>query len=241
LAWCGVTTPDPYTTDELTANDLQTFTQGRLVASDPNAQFALAGALQEIQNYCRWHVSPVVTDTLVLDGPGQWGGLAVGIGGLYYASGSYLTGVLRRVRTGGGTLYLPTKRLLSIESVTECGNSLNVSSNFSESDVAWSASGEVVKTDGSSWTTQFQGIQITFTHGYAADNSVDWRRIVLAAADRMSMVRGLIGAFSTNMGPYRVNAYFGESRTGTMDKDAGWLDDLFGMINTARYVRVDDW
>jgi hypothetical protein len=232
---------EPYSTDELSINDLSTYTQGRLVVGDPNAQFALDSALQLVRDHCRWNVSPVATDSLTLDGPGHWGGLAVGIGGLYYASGGYLTGVLRHVRTGGTTLFLPTKHLLSIASVTECGTALNVSSDFTNSDVAWSVSGEVVKTDGSPWTTQFQGIEITFTHGYSASEASDWRRIVLAVADRQSMVRGLVGAFSTSMGPYRVNAYFGESRTGTMPKDAGWLDDLFGMIPTDRYVRIDDW
>jgi hypothetical protein len=237
---------EPYSTDELTPYDLQTYTQGRLVASDPNVQVALDFALEKVRNHCHWTVSPVETvQNMDFDGPGMWGGLAVGIGGLYYSSGGYLTGVLRRVRTGADILYLPTKRLLSITSIVEDGVSLDVSQG---GDISFSRDGAVIKNDGSPWTYNMsmnsqgaQGISVSFEHGYTPEQAADWRRIVLMIADRASMVRGLIGAFSTNMGPYRVNAYFGESRTGTLPKDASWLDDLLGMIPTKPYVRVDDW
>lgn len=241
-----VTTPEAYSDDELTTYDLQTYTQGRLLTSDPNTELTLAFALQKVRSVCRWHVSPVLTDTLMLDGPGHWGGLAVGIGGLYYASGGYLTGVLRRQRTGADTLFLPTKRLLGIKSITEYGCPVDLCH------VEWSEDGAVVKRYNpeygsvppnwsSLWPTGFRSISVTFEHGYSADEAADWRRLVLAIADRSSMVRGLIGPFSTMIGPYRVNPYFGESRTGTLPLDASWIDDLLGMIDTPRYVRVDDW
>ena len=178
----------------------------------------------------------------------QWGGLQVGTGGIYYASGGYLTGVLERVRTGGRTLFLPTKNLLGIESIIEDGTVLLPPSADYSGDFQWSQSGVVTKSNGSLWTANYasnsqgaQGLSVKFTHGYSAAQAEDWRKIVLAIADRSSMVRGLIGGFSTNMGPYRVNSYFGESRTGTMPKDASWLDDLMALIDTKRYVRVDDW
>lgn len=236
----------PYSEDELTPYDLQTFTQGRLIASDPNAEMALDFALQKVRNHCHWNVSPVETVMdMDFDGPGMWGGLAVGAGGLHYASGGYVAGVLRRVRTGATQLYLPTKKLLSIQSIVEDGVTLDVTPG---GDVSWSSDGTVIKNSGAPWTFNLasnskgaQGISVSFQHGYTAKQAKDWRRIVLMIADRASMVRGLIGAFSTNMGPYRVNAYFGESRSGTLPKDAGWLDDLLGMIPTSQYVRVDDW
>ena len=186
----------------LSVDDLETYTQGRLSSNDETTEWVLDAALEYVRNYCRWHVSPVVTEQdMAFDGPGQWGGLSVGIGGLYYASGGYLTGVLRHTRTGGQTLYLPTKHLLSVESITEDGVALDMSQ------IAWSSNGAVRKTTGQPWTTNWagsttqgaQGLQVTFEHGYSEDQAVDWCRLVLAVADRMSMVRGLIGAFSTNM------------------------------------------
>lgn len=227
---------------ELTTADLETYTQGRLVADDPNTCTYLNAALSYVRAHCRWHVTPIENNvTMTLDGPGQWGGLSVGLGGLYFAGGSYMTGVLRRARTGSDTLFLPTKRLISILSISENGVELDLSS------VAFSQTGEVVKTNNELWTpsvagsngTLSGGIQVTFTHGYDTVAAADWRRVVLAIADRTSMVRGLTGPFTTSVGPYRVNAYFGESRTGTLPLAAGWLDDLLSQLDTRRYVRVD--
>jgi hypothetical protein len=223
----------PFTSDELQPIDLQTFTQGRLQATDPNVQFALDGALQAFRSHCMWHVTPVETETLTLDGTGVWGGLAVGIGGLYYASGSYMTGFLHRTRPGANSLYLPTKRLLGIKSIVENDVPVDISC------VRWSQDGEVRKKNGQPWTGEFQGLTIEFEHGWTAKEAVDWRRYVLQAADRMSLVRGLLGPFNTDLGPYRVSGYYGTSRAGNMPKDASWLDDLFGLVDTKRYVRVE--
>lgn len=220
----------------LQPSDLTMFTQGRLAADDPLTAFHLDAALTRVRNRCRWNVNPVVVDDVaVFDGPGTWGGLSVGIGGLYYASGSYLTGVLRRSRFGADSLMLPTKRLLGISSIIENGDVLQPGVDFT-----WSAAGVVVKTPYTPWTSNFQSIQVTYTHGYEDEEAGDWRRIVLAVADRTSMVRGLIGPFSTSMGPYRVNAYYGESRTGTLPLQASWDDDLMGQIDVVRYQRIDN-
>lgn len=56
--------------EELTAADVEAYTNGRLLASDPETQRALDAALARIRRYCGWHVSPVRTDTVILDGPG---------------------------------------------------------------------------------------------------------------------------------------------------------------------------
>lgn len=224
----------PYQSPELTPLDLQTYTQGRLLATDPNTGLVLANALQQVRNYCRWHVCPVRKNvTLTLDGPGEYGGLAVGTGGLYYASGSYLTGVLRRVRAGGDTLYLPTKRLNGITAVIEHNQPIDPDS------LDWSERGEVQKCDGQPWARRKRSIEVTFTHGYERQEAEDFRRIVLAMADRMSLVRGLTGPFPVGVGPYKVSAYYGTSRTGSLPVTAGWLDDLLTQIDVPRYVRLD--
>jgi hypothetical protein len=227
--------------DKLTVDDLDTHTKGRLASGDETTQMVLDAALAYVRNYCRWHVSPVVTEqNMSFDGPGQWGGLSVGMGGLYYASGSSIVGTMHHRRVGGDTLYLPTKHLLTVQSVVEDGNPL-----VPLVDYVWSSeTGAVRKTNGQPWTANWAsggalGLQVSFQHGYTAEQAADWRRIVLAVADRMSMVRGLIGGFSTNIGPHRIGAYFGESRNGSMPVGAGWLDDLTGMIDFESYVRID--
>jgi hypothetical protein len=230
----------PYETPELTPIDLQTYTQGRLLATDPNTKFVLGNALQQVRNYCKWHVTPVrVNETLTFDGPGEDGALAVGTGGLYYASGSYLTGVLRRTRPGGETLYLPTKRLLGITTVVEHRHRDDIEGHvIDEHHLDWSEHGEVRKRNGVPWPRHRRSIEVTFTHGYDIEESIDWRRLVLAMADRMSLVRGLTGPFPTAIGPYKVEAYFGTSRTGSLPMTAGWLDDLLAQIDVPRYVRL---
>lgn len=229
--------------NELQPIDLQNYTSGRLSAEDNNTIDVLNAALQHARNHCKWHVTPVEINTqLSLDGPGMWGGLAVGIGGLHYPSGSFITGSLRRQRVGAETLYLPTKRLTGISSIMENGVALDVST-----DIEWSPMGEVWKSSGQLWTASkasgrtdgTQGISITFTHGYSPVEAVDWRRLVLSIADRMSLVRGLVGPFNAAVGPYRLSAFYGTSRTGTLPMAAGWLDDLNAMFDTARYVRVE--
>jgi hypothetical protein len=228
---------------ELSANDLETYTNGRLSASDPNTKNVLAAALQEVRNYCKWHVSPVVTEeNEILDGPGEWGGWGVGVGGLYYSSSySIVAGRLSPVRVGNDVLYLKTKKLRSIEQITEDGVPLDMTK------IQWSDNGQVVKTTHQPWTTNRggststtgTGINITFTHGYSETQAADWRRIVLAVADRMSLVRGLVGPFNAMVGPYRLSAYYGTSRPGTLPTNASWLDDLFAQIATKRYILME--
>lgn len=216
---------------ELTPADLVTYTSNRLSISDPNVAIVLAAALQQVRSYCKWSVSPVlVNDQFTFDGPGQWGGYSVGTGSLYGTSYTGSAGVLKRTRVGGSVLYLPTKRLQGIASIVEDGVTLDLST------IQWSTRGEVVKADGSQWSTNLHSITVTFTHGWTEAEAADWRRIVLAVADRMSLTRGLVGAFPVDVGPYRVGGYFGSSRPGNLPVGAGWLDDLFGMIDSKRYV-----
>lgn len=53
---------------ELTAEDVAAFTGGRL--SGAAAQQVLDAALVAARRYCGWHVSPVLSQTVTLDGPG---------------------------------------------------------------------------------------------------------------------------------------------------------------------------
>jgi hypothetical protein len=55
---------------ELTPQDVELYTQGRLVASNPLTQQLLTRALAQARRQCGWVVTPAKTETLYLDGPG---------------------------------------------------------------------------------------------------------------------------------------------------------------------------
>jgi len=153
---------------ELVADDLAAFTNGRLSAGDDETQNLVDAALVYARHWCGWHVTPVTEgDVVTLDGPNNY------------------------------TLWLPTKKLLSVTAVTENGTALNVANLY------WSVAGEVYKTHGC-WTWRPQSITATFDHGFTEDEAADWRRVVLGIADRMSMQ--MAGNFtSMTAGPFSVN------------------------------------
>lgn len=53
----------------LTAADVETYTQGRLV-DDDRTEMLLNAALAAARRYCGWHVTPSRSDTLTVDGSG---------------------------------------------------------------------------------------------------------------------------------------------------------------------------
>lgn len=84
-------------TGELTPDDVQRYTGGRLSASDPETARMLNAALGAARREVGWHVSPVYTDVeLTLDGPG-WG--------------------VHKLR-------LPTKKIVALNSVIDGGKTL---------------------------------------------------------------------------------------------------------------------
>lgn len=57
---------------ELTVDDVEQYTGGRLSAGDDETERLLAAALAAARRYCGWHVTPVVEDDEhTLDGPGE--------------------------------------------------------------------------------------------------------------------------------------------------------------------------
>ncbi len=57
--------------EELTVADVESYTDGRLAASNPKTQVLLDIALDHARKFCGWHVSPVQTDTVTLRGTGE--------------------------------------------------------------------------------------------------------------------------------------------------------------------------
>ena len=83
--------------DELTADDVEAFTGGRLSADAAETQRLLDAAVAAARRHCGWHVCPVWTDHhIVVDGH------------------------------GGRVLRLPTRHLLAVGDVTDSGFSVDV-------------------------------------------------------------------------------------------------------------------
>jgi hypothetical protein len=77
---------------------------------------------------------------------------------------------------GGPTLVLPTLHVGVISEIVECGTHVEIA------DVTWSRRGMVAKRSGGRWTTEFSGIQVTYTHGF--DTVADFDSMIRAAIGR---------------------------------------------------------
>src|SRR5665647_573865 len=118
------------------AAELSAATQGKVLASDPRVQPLLDGATSAIRRWCGWHITPSVTETLVLDGP------------------------------GGDVLTLPTLYLTALTSVTEDNIALALyvpATGVGEYE--WSELGNVKRVYGR-WTERYRGMAVAFVHGY---------------------------------------------------------------------------
>jgi hypothetical protein len=71
---------------------VESFTRGRLTRDDPDTARQLEIALAAVRHYCGWHITPVLTEDIILDGP------------------------------GGKLLTLPTLNVKAVNSVTELGS-----------------------------------------------------------------------------------------------------------------------
>jgi hypothetical protein len=56
--------------EALVPGDVEQYTAGRLSQSDPETVRFLDAALTRVRRYCGWHVSPVRTETIIIDGSG---------------------------------------------------------------------------------------------------------------------------------------------------------------------------
>lgn len=81
--------------EDLTPADVEQYTKGRLLASDPNTQRMLDAALDRARRFCGWHVTPVKTETITLPG------------------------------SGFDFIVLPTLKVVSIDSITEDGATID--------------------------------------------------------------------------------------------------------------------
>jgi hypothetical protein len=138
------------TTEELTATDVETYTGGRLSAGDPETQRMLDAALMAARREVGWHVSPVLATTLTLDGP------------------------------GGRKLILPTLKIVTLTSITNDGDSVDLTTVTPSAQCGWL----LYLTQGS-WSWKYSGITIEFDHGFSADEAPDWRQAILTMVNQM--------------------------------------------------------
>jgi hypothetical protein len=61
-----VATPPPI----VTAAEVSTATKGQVAANDPRLGLLIKGASAGVRRYCGWHVTPNLSETLVMDGSG---------------------------------------------------------------------------------------------------------------------------------------------------------------------------
>lgn len=78
----------------VTAQQVANGSRGKILEGDPRLAPLIDGASASIRRYCGWHITPVITQTITLDGP------------------------------GGDLLALPTLRLVEILSIAEHGTPL---------------------------------------------------------------------------------------------------------------------
>jgi hypothetical protein len=146
---------------ELTADDVADFTDGRLDSGDDEVVRMLAAALSVARQKAGWHVSPVKTETITIDGPDS------------------------RV------LFLPTMKLNTLTSVEEDGVAARPVDDRQVSAGDGPLMRRRValrKRSGGWWTGEYGGIEITMNHGFTEAEAVDWRQAILSMVDQMSLL-----------------------------------------------------
>lgn len=146
---------------ELTSTDVSDFTDGRLNEDDEEVKRMLEAALLVARRECGWHVSPVIEgDVVTLDGPDS------------------------RV------LWIPTMKLVTLNSVEENDTSINVADvRASTGDTPMRPARVALrKRSKSFWTDEYGWIVVDMDHGFTEDEADDWRQAILSMVDQMSLL-----------------------------------------------------
>lgn len=174
---------------EISVDDVETYTKGRLKKTDSETARMLAAALAVARREAGWHVSPVrVAHEIVMDGPDS------------------------RV------LWLPTLKVQGITSVTENGNLLAPTSYAPSAGNGPGLPRHVAlrKTSRGYWTDTYGGVVVVMDHGFDEVTAEDWRQAILSMVDQMSLVPVSAGTGVSDFGlsgkrvddvDYRYNAY----------------------------------
>lgn len=151
--------------ENLEAADVEQYTKGRLLASNPETQRALDAALARVRRWCGWHVSPVVTETIYLDVP-----------------------------EGSSMLVVPTMKIDTLNTITVGGTAVNVSDVTYSREAPGILQTKNFLPWGDKLTTSGLGqIAINLSHGYAAAEAEDFREAVLQLIDQATLNVGTGG------------------------------------------------
>jgi hypothetical protein len=164
---------------DLQGGDVTNFTEGRLDGDDAEVKRMLAAALQIARNHCGWHVSPVKTETMTIDGPDS------------------------------SILFLPTMKVVALTSITEDGSAVDPTNIAISAGGGPLLRKRVTlrKKDRTWWTDQFSGLEIVMNHGFTEAEAVDWREGILSMVDQMSTlpVKASTGASTFGQTTLRVD------------------------------------
>lgn len=163
----------PDVNGELTTADVESYTQGRLSAADPETSNILNSALSALRTYCGWRVTPSATETIVLDG------------------------------TGLQTIIIPTLKVVSINSITVYDPNANATTTIDTTDptqlqTSAETPGVLYRGGWSYWTWGRGNVTVNLTHGFDNVTAADWQRAVLKLCDRMA---SSVGEVVGNSGP----------------------------------------
>lgn len=186
---------------------LADYTQGRLSADDEETERILNRAVAAVRRWCGWHVGPVLTATVTIDGP------------------------------GGPLLTLPTQKLLDITAVSEDGQAVDLTGLVwsrggqvekrvqTPLPISYFGAGRYVHRTylpWNFWTDQLAGVSVTMQHGYTADEAPDFTEAIYSIADRMS--QGQSNGTLVSVGPFRwaedktAGSAFTATETAILDK-----------------------
>lgn len=167
---------------ELTPEDVDSYTSGRLAAGDPETARMLSATLSATRREVGWHVSPVLTaDVMTVNGPlragSDWGGYDYGSGWGWWGGG----GMSHKLR-------LPTQKIVTLESIVENSITLDLSKIIISAQDTWNRNCEVLIRHCGHWTHRPAAIVITMDHGYTPDEASDWRQAILSLVDQMAEI-----------------------------------------------------
>lgn len=149
-----IITPGTFEEPELTPAIVAKYTNGQMAADNPGTQYMLNAALAAARNDMRWHVAPVTFgETISLNG------------------------------RGGNKLWLPTKSVVEIHSITSDGVSIDLSEITYDADIP----NRLILNTGT-WSHNYSGITITWDHGFTNTQAADWRNAILALVTNIAQI-----------------------------------------------------
>lgn len=156
---------------ELTADDVATYTGGRLDAGDDETLRMLNAVLAAARGQVHWHVSPVKRgDTFTLDGPSR-----------------------HRI-SPQHTLWLPTQYVVALNSVTVNADSGPLDLVIGTDVVVGpqniyepSPGGVKLIRCGGHWTSDT--VTVNLDHGFDPDTAADWRQAILDMVDDIASIK----------------------------------------------------